>query len=223
LHQSIAGEHIRSASYLLRYRTSSSSFVARPVVVSLEQIPATDSGVEGSSSESNIPITDLMKKRKVPSFFVKSASAIEEAKKLKKDAPGEGSKKTKVLLPSAAREVTRKPPVASSKTEASKKPPMAPSKTVAATSSGDVVVISPERTTSLIEDVPAPLKRLKKTFSQPSNVEGETVSLFVPPSSVVGLVKSWTIPDVQDIETNFSREKLTILAAQHITSVSILI
>lgn len=76
----------------------------------------------------------------------------------------------------------------------------------------------------MLEDVPTPLRRLKKTSSEfisdPSKVEGGT-SFFVPPSSAVGLVKSWTIPDVQGIENTISREKFTTLAAQHIASVSI--
>ena len=40
------GEHIRSASYLLQYRTSSSSFIARPlappVLVDLDQVSTSD-------------------------------------------------------------------------------------------------------------------------------------------------------------------------------------
>jgi len=115
------------------------------VVVDLDQVPAAETSVEGSSSESNIPITDLMKKRKAHAFFDKSSSATEEAKKIRKDIPDEGTKKTDVPLPTAAREVSRKPPVAPNRTEVSKKPPMAPSKTIVIPPSSDVVILSPEK------------------------------------------------------------------------------
>jgi len=215
LHQSVAEEHIRSASYLLQYKTSSSSFIARPVVVNLDQVPATDTSVEGSSSESNIPITDLMKKRKAPAFFDKSTSATGEVKKNKEDVPHEGTKNIDVSSSIAAK-------------EAGKKPPVAPSKIVAISPSSDVIVISPVKTTSLAENAPSPLRRLKnissekpvEPTSQPSNIEGD-IPTFVPSRSTVGLVRSWTIPGVQGIEDTLSREIITTLAAQHIASVII--
>ena len=82
MHQTVADEHIRSASYLLQYKSYTSSFTARPVISDAEPIPASTS----SSPESHIPLSEMMKKRRPPTLFEKSASGAGEANRSKLDA-----------------------------------------------------------------------------------------------------------------------------------------
>ena len=79
LHQTVADEHIRSASYLLQYKSYTSSFTARPMISNVEPVPTSSS----SSPESHIPLSERMKKRRAPAIFEKSASVAGEAKKSK--------------------------------------------------------------------------------------------------------------------------------------------
>ena len=108
------------------------------------------------------------------------------------------------------------------------KPHVVPSKIVAITPPSEVIVISPTKTTSIVEKILVPPRRLKKSssdrlakpISQPLNAESG-VPTFVPLASTMGSVKSWIIPEIQGIEDTLPRDRVTTLEAQHIASVSI--
>ena len=82
LHQKVADEHIRSASYLLQYRSYTSSYNARPVASISEPLPAS----EDSSPDSHIPLSQKMGKRRVPALFEETSSAG-DGKRSKVDVP----------------------------------------------------------------------------------------------------------------------------------------
>ena len=215
LHQSVAGEHIRSASYLLRYKTSSSSFVARPlappVIVDLDQVTAS------GASDLETSISDMAtKKRKIPNLFDQSSSANEEAKKNKKDIPASGPKN---------KDVSTSKTIPTSAKETSMKPPSVPKDT---TPSIEGVVITQEETAPVIEGVS--LKRLRKGLSErpKENVvpSPSTLAATIPtpnvPNFAKDLIKSWVDPEIQKVESSLPRKKITDLAAQHASSVSVI-
>ena len=80
-----------------------------------------------------------------------------------------------------------------------------------------------------MESVPVPPRGLEKsssvnlaeTITQPP-VTGTGVPTFVPPNSAMSSVKSWIIPEVQGTEENLTRDMVTLLAARHLASVSVL-
>jgi len=118
LHRAIDGEHVRTASYLLRYKNTTSSFIAcpltPPLMIDLAQDPSSSLFVEEASPDLSTSIADLMaKKRKVPKLFAKPTP--EGTKKNTEEVPTEGTKKEDVALSggvaTTAKEVGKKPPV----------------------------------------------------------------------------------------------------------------
>ena len=133
LHKNVADEHIRSASYPLQYKSYTTSYTARPVE------PA--STPEGSSSDSHLPLSQRMGKKRAPPALFDDITSAAGAKKSKTDVP----------------EGTKKVDVAPSKT--TEKPPVAPSKKIAPV---EVITISPTKSSSLVEAAEVPLRRLRK-------------------------------------------------------------
>ena len=138
-----------------------------------------------------------------------------EAKKSKKDIPAEGSKNKHVFssknIPAATKEASMKP--------------HAIPKEAAPLIEG--VVISHKETAPLIED--ASLKRLRRGLPERSKgvvvptPSALTATIPSPdiPNSAKDLVKSWVVPNLQKVESSLPRKKITDLAAQHISSVSV--
>ena len=60
-----------------------------------------------------------------------------------------------------------------------------------------------------------------KAVSQSSSVLRANAPALTAPNSAKDLIKSWVIPEYRAVEDSLSRERITDLAAQHITSVSI--
>jgi len=82
LHQKICEEHTRSDSFLLKYKSSITSYVARPstvastIVIDLDQDPLSTSSGSGElavvpfySLESYVPLSAAMGKRKFPNLL----------------------------------------------------------------------------------------------------------------------------------------------------------
>ena len=170
LNQSVAGEHIRAASYLLRYKTTTSSFIARPlappVIIDLDQVTTSGTGGGKLVYDLEVSVSDMAtKKRKIPNLVDQSSSANEEAKKNKKDIPAEGLKSKDVSSSQNISTITK---------EASMKPPVV-QKEAAPLIEG--VVVSQEETAPLIEG--ASLKRLRRGLPE------RPIEVVVPSPSVL--------------------------------------
>lgn len=188
------------------------------MVIDLDQVPTSRTST-GGSSDFSTSIADLMKKRKVPTFFDQSTSADEGAKKSKNDVPAEGTKSIGVA-PSKG--------ISADTKEVGNKPPVVP-KEAAPLIKG--VAITQEETAPLIEG--ASLRRLSRgpaerpieAAAQPSKVGDPALRANAPaltaPNSAIDLIKSWVNPEYRVVEDTLSRERIIDLATQHITSVSI--